>query len=158
MENAKQLSNRIKEVILDGKWIANTNFKDQLLKVSWQQSTTKIGTLNSIAALTFHINYFIAGLIDVLNGGPLEIRDKYSFDMTPIRDQKDWEYLRSSLFKNAEIFADLIDQLPDARLNDAFVNEKYGTYRRNLEGLIEHSYYHLGQITLIRKIITESDS
>lgn len=39
------------------------------------------------------------------------------------------------------------------KLNLPFVNEKYGTYLRNIDGLIEHSYYHLGQITLIKKLI-----
>jgi len=35
----------------------------------------------SIAALTFHINYYVAGVLNVFQGGKLEIRDKYSFDM-----------------------------------------------------------------------------
>jgi hypothetical protein len=32
-------------------------------------------------------------------------------------------------------------------------DEQYGTWQRNLEAVIEHSYYHLGQIILIRKMI-----
>ena len=157
MENSMQLANRIREVILNGSWIANTNFADQLSKVTWGQSVIKIGSLNSIAALTFHINYYITGLIDVLNGKPLTISDKFSFDLPPVTGPAEWDNLRNTLFKNAEIFANLIDQIPDSRLNDAFVNEKYGTYRRNFEGVIEHSYYHLGQITLIKKLILEKE-
>jgi len=38
-------------------------------------------------------------------------------------------------------------------LDAIFVLEKYGTYRRNIEGMIEHAYYHLGQISLIKKMI-----
>ena len=30
------------------------------------------------------------------------------------------------------------------------------TYLRNIEGVIEHSYYHLGQISLIRKLILKN--
>ena len=158
MENAKQLADRVREVILSGTWIANTNFADQLSSISWKQSTVKIGTLNSIAALTFHINYYISGLIDVLNGGPLEISDKYSFNLMPINDPSDWDKLRNTLLKNAETFASLIEQFPESKLEEPFVNERYGTFRRNLEGVIEHSYYHLGQISLIKKLILESES
>ena len=35
-----------------------------------------------------------------------------------------------------------------------FIDAKYGTFLRNIEGVIEHSYYHLGQISLIRKLIS----
>lgn len=152
-----QLANRIREVILNGKWIANTNFADQLSDISWRQSMIKLGALNSIAALTFHINYYIAGLIDVLNGKPLAISDKYSFDLPPVTGPVEWDNLRNTLFKNAETFAGLVEQLHDSKLNEPFVNEKYGTYRRNLEGVIEHSYYHLGQITLIHKLVLETE-
>lgn len=51
-----QLANRFSEVILTGQWIANTNFKDQLHGLSWEQATTKIDSLNIIALLTFHIH------------------------------------------------------------------------------------------------------
>ncbi|MCB0595975.1 MAG: hypothetical protein H6557_25915 [Lewinellaceae bacterium] len=57
------------------------------------------------------------------------------------------------MWANAEKFADHVENMPDEKLEEVFVDEKYGTYRRNIEGVIEHSYYHLGQISLIRKMI-----
>ena len=72
------ISNRLKEVLLDGRWIANTNFQDQLSKVNWKEATQQIDGLNTIAQLTFHIDYYLAGILSVLNGGDLEIRDKFS--------------------------------------------------------------------------------
>ena len=62
MQTSKQLANRFREVLLNGKWIANTNFQDQLEDVTIEQATTKVSTLNTIALLTFHIDYYIAGL------------------------------------------------------------------------------------------------
>lgn len=156
MENAGQIANRFREVLLNGKWIANTNFKDQLSGVDWKRATNKTGSLNSIAALTFHINYYIAGILNVFEGGDLEIRDKYSFDLPPIRSEDDWDQLRNQLWSNAEKFADHVERMPDEKLEATFVDEKYGTYRRNIEGVIEHSYYHLGQISLLNKMQQES--
>lgn len=154
MSTTLQLAKRFREVILDGLWIANTNFKDQLSNVNWQQATTKIGSLNTIAMLTFHIDYYIAGLINVFEGGDLEIRDKYSFDLPAIESQDQWETLVNKLLSDAEKFASLLEKMPDSKMNEAFVDEKYGTYLRNIDGMIEHCYYHLGQITLIRKLLS----
>lgn len=150
-----QLAQRIREVVLDGKWIANTNCKDQLENLDWQIATAKPGSLNTIAALTFHIDYYLAGMVRVLEGGPLDIRDKYSFDMPPVGSQEDWEKLREKLFSDAARFADLVEQMPEERLQVAFVDQMYGTWQRNIEAMIEHSYYHLGQIVLIGKLLRE---
>ncbi|MGO4707819.1 DUF1572 domain-containing protein [Chryseobacterium sp. 2TAF14] len=153
MSTTSQLAKRFREVLLDGKWIANTNFKDQLADVTWEQATTKIGSLNTIAMLTFHIDYYIAGLVNVFEGGDLEIRDQFSFDLPPVESQQQWEQLVNKLWNDAEKFASLLEQMPDSKMNEVFVDEKYGTYLRNIDGMIEHSYYHLGQITLIKKLL-----
>lgn len=153
MSSISQLSKRFREVLLDGFWIANTNFKDQLSDVTWEQATAKLGSLNTIAALTFHIDYYIEGIVNVFEGGDLEIRDPFSFDLPPIESQKEWEELLNKLWKDSERFASLLEQMEERKLDDVFVDEKYGTYRRNIDGMIEHSYYHLGQVTLIKKLL-----
>jgi hypothetical protein len=154
MSSTSQLAKRFREVLLDGFWIANTNFKDQLSDVTWQQAVTKVGSLNTIAMLTYHIHYYIAGIINVLEDGELEIKDKFSFDLPPIESQEQWEELLNKLWTDSEKFAILLEQMPDSKMDEVFVNEKYGTYRRNIDGMIEHSYYHLGQVTLIKKMLT----
>ncbi|WP_263601790.1 DUF1572 domain-containing protein [Chryseobacterium sp. PET-29] len=158
MSSTLQLAKRFREVLLDGLWIANTNFKDQLSNVKMEQATAKIGSLNTIAMLTFHIDYYIAGLIHVFEGGDLEIRDQYSFDLPTIESEEQWENLKSKLWKDAEKFAALLEQMPDSKMSEGFVDEKYGTYLRNIDGMIEHCYYHLGQITLIKKLLQQKES
>ena len=147
------IANRLREVLLNGKWIANTNFKEQVLSVSWEQAIQKVDNLNTIAMLTFHINYYLAGLLNVFNGGQLEIRDKYSFDLPEIRSEKDWNTLVNNFLTNAELFANKVEQMDETMLDKPFADEKYGSYLRNIEGVIEHSYYHLGQVSLIKKMI-----
>jgi len=156
MKTNSTLSSRVREVLLDGKWIANTNFKAQLLSISREQAIQKIGTLNTIAALTFHINYYLDGILNVFKGGTLDIRDQYSFDLPPIQSADDWRMMVETFINNAEQFAEHVDQLPAELLDQPFVDEKYGTYLRNIEGVIEHSYYHLGQVSLIKKMIIEN--
>jgi hypothetical protein len=154
MELSNQIANRFREVLFNGKWIANTNYKDQLSNVTWEQATHKVRSLNTIAALTYHINYYVAGVLNVFEGGSLDIRDKFSFDLPEIKSKEDWDNLRNDLWVNSEKFAKHIEKMSEKKLEESFVDEKYGSYRRNIEGMIEHSYYHLGQISLIKKMIT----
>lgn len=155
MSKTKEIADRFREVILNGKWIANTNYQDLLAEVSWEEAITKVESLNTIAALTFHITYYIKGVLQVLEGGDLDIRDQYSFDAPVISSENDWKTLQEDMFSSAQRFAELVEKLSDEKLDDVFVDAKYGTYSRNLEAMIEHSYYHMGQVSLIRKMIKE---
>ncbi|MBX2925332.1 MAG: DUF1572 family protein [Chitinophagaceae bacterium] len=153
MNNRAQLANRFREVILNGTWISNTNFKNQLDNLDWKIATTKLQDLNTISALARHIHYYINGIKNVFLGGNLEIRDKFSFDFPPVESQEEWEKFLNKFWSDAEEFAGLIEQMPEEKLFESFVDEKYGTCLRNIDGMIEHSYYHLGQIVLIKKIL-----
>jgi hypothetical protein len=156
MTRNKILAKRVNEVLIDGHWIANTNYKEQIMSVSWDQATYKIGSLNTIAALTFHINYYLDGIINVFDGGVLEIKDQYSFDIPPIESELAWKKLVDSFIINSEKFIKHVQQMPDNKLDETFVDIKYGSYLRNIEGFIEHCYYHLGQISLIKILIVKN--
>lgn len=149
-----QLAKHLKDVHLGGNW-TSSNLKDNLTDVSWQQATTQVHSFNTIATLVYHVNYYISAVLKVLQGGPLEASDKYSFDLPPIESQRDWDNLLDKTFADAETFALLIEQLPEHKLWESFADEKYGTYYRNIQGIIEHTHYHLGQIALIKKILLQ---
>lgn len=153
MNTGIKLADRFREVILNGTWIANTNYQDRLDGVTREQATIRIGSLNSIAMLTYHIHYYIAGVLQVFQGGDLTIRDKYSFDLPAMNTEEAWDALRQALYRDAEQFATHVEGMSEEQLEATFVDAKYGTWRRNIEGIIEHSYYHLGQVSLIRKMV-----
>lgn len=149
----QQLARRFREVILNGTWIANTNFKNQLEGLDYKIATSQVDSLNTIAVLAQHIHYYIKGINNVFNGGNLEIRDIYSFDFNPIESQSQWEEFLVQFWNDAEEFATHVEKMSNEKLNEPFVDEKYGSYLRNIDGMIEHSYYHLGQISLLKKLI-----
>jgi hypothetical protein len=153
MNSKEEIASRFKEIIFNGTWVANTNYKHQLADLDWETATKKIGSLNTIAVLAQHIDYYINGINNVFRGGTLDIRDKYSFDFPTIQSQNDWEAFLSRFWKDSAEFALFIEQMPDGKLDSVFIDAKYGTYRRNIDAMIEHSYYHLGQIVLIKKIL-----
>ena len=153
MKRNLTIASRLREVFLEGHWIANTNYKEQLLSLTWQQAIQKVGNLNTVAALTYHVNYYLAGLLDAFENGKLTISDKNSFNLPEISSAEDWNRLVTYFLNNAEKFSNQVEQMDDSIFDQAFFDEKYGSYLRNIEGVIEHSYYHLGQISLIKKMI-----
>lgn len=154
--NSTQLANRLGEVILSGTWIANTNIKDQIENLDYTIANKQVKSLNTIAILAQHIHYYVSGIKNVFVNGNLEIRDKFSFDFPPITSQKQWKSFQNLFWKDTEELIEHISHLSESELQNPFVDEKYGNYQRNIDGLIEHTYYHLGQIVLIKKMIESS--
>ncbi len=156
MNLTAQIAKHFREVHFGGNWTAS-NLKDHLADVTWQQATTQVYSINPIATLVYHINYYVSAILKVLRGEPLDAHDKYSFDLPPILSQEDWEKLLDKTWTDAEDFAILVEQLPESKLGENFSDEKYGSYYRNFHGVIEHTHYHLGQIVLVKKILLQAD-
>lgn len=157
MQLSSQIAKHFREVHFGKNWTW-VNLKDTLEDVTWQQSTTRLESFNTIAALVFHIHYYVSVSLKVLQGAQLEAHDKYSFDVPPIQSEEDWQDLLDRMWAEAAAFAELVEQLPESKLWETFVDEKYGSYYRNLQGIIEHTHYHLGQIVLLKKLVPQQAS
>jgi hypothetical protein len=151
-----QIAKHFRDVYFGGNW-TSVNLKKTLADTTWQQATTPIYSFNTIAALVYHMNYFVSAVLKVLQGGPLDAHDKFSFDLSPIQSQEDWEKLLIKTWTDAENFAVLVEQLPETKLWEDFTDKKYGNYYSNIHGIIEHNHYHLGQIVLVKKILVHAD-
>lgn len=154
MNLPKQIATHFRTLYTGGNW-TDVNLKNTLEGVTWQQATTSIFNCNTIAALIYHMNYYVRLQTKVLQGRPLEGSDKYAFDVPPIKSAEDWEQLQETVFSDSENFASLIEQFPEEKLDEIFHDERYGNYYRNLHGVNEHSHYHLGQIVLLKKIMAQ---
>ncbi len=151
-----EIAKQFKDVHFGGNW-TSSNLKQNLADVTWQQATAKVYSFNTVATLVYHMNYYVCVVIKVLKGESLAGSDKYSFDHPPILSQGDWEKLLDKTWTDAEYLATLIEQLPEPKLWEIFSEKKYGSYYRNIHGIIEHIHYHLGQIVLIKKILLQTD-
>lgn len=156
MDLNKQIAKHFREVYFGGNWTCS-NVKETLSNITWQQAITKIYELNTIATLSFHIYYYIGVVGKVLDGGPLEGKDELSFAHPTIENQKDWDDFVLRILEDAEALAKKMEVLTEDRIYSEFTEEKYGIYYRHLHGITEHSHYHLGQIALIKKIMSQTN-
>jgi hypothetical protein len=154
MNLAAQIAKQFRDVYFGGNW-TGVNMTQTLAHINWQQATTTVENLNTIAALVFHIDYYVCAVLNVLKGEALNASDKFSFDLPPISSEEDWQALLSKTFKGAEALAALIENLDETKLSEVFALPQYGNYYRNIHGVVEHTHYHLGQISLIKKILNK---
>ena len=154
MHLTEQIAKQFRDVYFGGNW-ADVTLKENLEGVNWQQAITQLHSFNTIAGLLYHMNFYVRAVGGVLQGEPLSASDKYSFDHPPILSEEDWEKLQETTWKDAEKFADLIQQLPEHKLWEDFANGAHGNYYRNIQGVTEHVHYHLGQIVLIKKMLLQ---
>jgi hypothetical protein len=152
MNLSTQLAKQFREVYFGGNWTWS-NMKENLGDVTREEAVAVAGPLNTILKLTYHIHYFVSVTLKVLEGGPLDAHDKFSFDHPAINSDADWAEFLKSVWADGEKFAALVEQLPDEQLWTTFCDEKYGTWYRNIQGIIEHTHYHLGQIAIVKKLV-----
>lgn len=151
MSITKQIAKQLRQVHFGGNWTA-VNLKDTLAGIDFRMATKKIQDFNTIAALVFHINYYIGTVSKVLHGQPLDAHDKFSFDVPAINSDAEWQQLVDRIMTEAEAFASDIEKLDDSKLSENLADPKYGNFYRNLTGIIEHTHYHLGQILFLKKM------
>jgi hypothetical protein len=154
MNLSAQIAKHLRDVHFGGNW-TSVNLRETLKDVSWQQATTKVQSFNTIAALVYHMSYYLDVVIKVMQGGPLDAKDKYSWEMPPITNEEGWQQLLNKTWSDAETLAGLIENFPEDKLAKDFLDGKYGSNFRNLEGITEHCHYHLGQIVILKKLILQ---
>jgi len=71
------LSKHFIEVHNGGNW-AGSNLKDRIADITLEEANTRVYSCNAIASLVFHVNYYVAAVMQVLRGRQLEASDKLS--------------------------------------------------------------------------------
>ena len=153
MNACQQLAKNFRDVFFGGNWTA-VNLKSIISDINRDQAVQKVKDLNTIAELVFHIHYYINPVLKVLKGGRLEASDKYSFLLEPLPTEAAWQAKLQTIFEDVEKFAKHLETMDESQLYADFSEYQYGNTYRNILGIIEHTHYHLGQIVLIKKLIS----
>ncbi len=154
MTTPKQIAALYNALIHGGNY-TGVSFKKTLHDITFEEAITKVSNLNTIATLVYHIQYYCKAVTGVLEGEPLTAKDSLSFDHPPVTSATAWEALKEQTWQEAKHFSTCVSELSEAKLSEKFIKETYGTYYRNIHGVIEHTHYHLGQISILKKLIRE---
>lgn len=154
---AKRIADLLYATYFKWNWTGPNLF--QILEgVDHRLATQKLDDFNTIATLVYHLNYYIHEHNHFFRTGELKAKDELSFNHPPIESEADWQALLDSLRADVAEWQDHVSAMPDEQLEAPFIDPKYGTFYRNLHGVIEHANYHMGQIAIIKKELINRNS
>ena len=147
-----RLAKDIRELFTGSNW-TNVTMKQVLEDVSLTEAKTKVENYNTILALVYHIYYYIKVTHPVLFGKALEAHDKYAFEHPAIEDEEHWQFFLNEVYAEAEAFAKSVQGLDEDVLDTPLSDPKWGSHFSIINGIVQHGYYHLGQIVLLKKYL-----
>lgn len=152
MEISNLLAQHITEVFEGSNW-TDVNIKDTIKNISWQQAGQKTNASpNTIAALLHHIYYWNEIMLQRINGSNPVIPDANGFDVGEINNDSDWINLKEKTHQSFIELSNAVKKFPGEKLTEISPTGK-SSYYKNLQGLVEHAHYHLGQIVILKKIL-----
>lgn len=148
-----ELARHIREVHFGNNW-TDVDMTAVLKDVTWQQAVaTPIPEANSIAVLVFHANFYLNYVHKSIKEGVYKFDHNDSFKAPPIQSEADWQALLQKTWDDAEAFAQTVEKLPNSASIYDVIPPFSNSFYKNIQGVVEHTHYHLGQIVLLKKLI-----
>jgi hypothetical protein len=145
MSKSVLIASRVRALFFGPNW-TETSLSELLEQNDFHQFIhTRIGQ-QSAAAVLFHLHYYQKAQLTVLQGGPLTAKDAESFHHPKWEVESDWLQFGSTVIDTGRALEAAIATWPESIWSEPFVKADYGSYETNLIGMLEHSYYHFGQL------------
>ena len=154
MKLTTEIAQHIEDLFFNGGWVG-TDVKSIIEPVDWQEATQKIEELNRIIDLFYHLGYYVTVQLNFLNTGKVVGNDKESWKNEQVDSETKWLDLKEKTWRETQELVAAIRVLEEEKMEMDFGDEKYGSYHRNFLGLLEHTYYHLGQIAVLKKLVNK---
>lgn len=144
------------EAAYDGKGWFGDNLLQQLEGVDAVKACKVPEKLNhSIAEIIQHILAWRIFVIEKLNGNATyEVWDtELNWVKISSLDEENWLYLKQKLKENQQLLTQTIQQKAEELLEQNVDGRSYN-FRLMLQGITQHDIYHIGQISLIKKLVS----
>lgn len=152
MNICERIAAHIQDVFNGDNW-TEVNLADTVVDINYTEATTitKVSP-NSIAMLVHHLKFYNEVVLKRLQGTNPKISSANGFDMPPIQNEQQWKQLVSDCLQSAKNLAEAALAFPADKLESVPVGGHNNMYK-NLHGIAEHVHYHLGQITILKKLL-----
>jgi uncharacterized damage-inducible protein DinB len=152
MKITELIATHILEAYEGNNW-TDVSIADTLNNVRWQEAQCKTaGSLNTIASLLHHLCFWNGILLQRLSESDPAIPEINGFDVKELKNEDDWFRLKEETRDSFVKLADAAKNFPEEKLSEFYAEGKSSHYK-NLAGIVEHAYYHLGQIMILKKLV-----
>jgi uncharacterized damage-inducible protein DinB len=123
--------------------------------IDWKQAQQQTeASPNTIASLVHHLMYWNGIIMKRINGETPVIPEENGYDVPFLNSEAEWDALKEKTHQSFTALANAIENFPEEKLQDNYAPSIPSTYYRNLQGIVEHAHYHLGQIVILKNLIT----
>lgn len=155
MNFSEAISKQVTEAYEGNSW-SDVCVKDIVSDILFSEAVSvTVASPNSIASILYYIMFYNRAICQRLRGEEPYINDANGFDLSPLQNEDDWKQLVSDAMDTSRALADAIRNFPQEKLFDENPAGK-GTFYKKFHGVIEHNYYHLGQIMILKKLLRSS--
>ena len=152
MKTTDTLSANILKVFEGNNW-TEVSVSGVLSGISFQQANTvTAASKNTIAGLAHHLLYWNNVIMQRMQGEDPSIPDSNGFDVGELTSEEEWQKLVAKLHQSFIDLSNTMRNFPEDRLKD-FTKIGKSTIENNLYGIIEHAYYHLGQMMILKNLL-----
>jgi len=141
------------EYLYDGEPWLGVNIVDTLGIITAKKAVKKISNNhNSIWEITNHVISWRLNVLQRVKGKTMVSPDNNYIE--PVKDQtaKAWKATLKQLKDSQKQWLDFLNTFPEKDFEKVYKNNSM-TYYENIQGIIQHDAYHLGQIVLLAKLI-----
>lgn len=147
MKTATELAERINDMYQGENW-SGLNLKDLLADITYSEAITltKVSNYN-VASIVAHMIYYFKSVATNIESDNVDINEEKGFKLKNMEGDVDWQELLRALGLS---ITNLVNTVNDI---DASEHIESAQIDRNLHVAIEHSYYHLGQILFLKRLL-----
>jgi len=154
MQLTHLLAQHIKDVYEGNNW-TDVSIAATLENISWKQAQQQSeASPNTIASLLHHLYYWNGIIMQRLKGETPVIPEENGYDVPYLNNEAEWNELKEKTHQSFTALADAIKDFPEEKLLENYAPDIPSTYYRNMQGITEHAHYHLGQIVILKNLIT----
>jgi|SRR5205809_625301 len=147
------IADHIKQVYEGDNW-TDVNITDTIKDISCQQAQQKTeASPNTIASLLHHLYFWNGMMLQRLKGYNPAVPAINGYDVAELKNDNDWDELKEQTHQSFIQLADAVKNFPEEKLYELSPTGKSSNYK-NFQGIAEHAHYHLGQIVILKKLIT----
>lgn len=146
------IAGQLAEVYNGNNW-TDVSIADTIKDITWQEAQQKTdASSNTIASLLHHLYYWNGILMQRIKGDDPSIPEVNGYDVEELKNENDWDELKNKTHASFMQLADAIKKFSEEKLEETYAEGK-SSYHKNFQGIVEHAYYHLGQVVILKKII-----
>ena len=152
MKEADRLISLFQKLYNGSPWI-DVNLVATLSKITAGQAQKKaLPNANSIWEITNHLISWRKNVLQRVQGKQINTPDNNYFEPVKENSDKAWKETLNQLENTHKEWIDFLSKIETTQFENIYAGNEM-TYYENIQGILQHDAYHLGQIVLLSKYV-----